>query len=55
MDSNRCVITESSYTVGENFDIADVVFDTIGEEGDERFSLGDLTTPGMEALAAAKK
>jgi len=42
----RCVITESSYTAGENFDIADVVFDCIGNEGDERFCLNDLTTPG---------
>lgn len=50
----RCVITESSYTAGENFDIADVVFDCIGDAGDERFGLDDLTTPGMQALAASK-
>ena len=54
----RCIITESGYTAGEDFTIADVVFDCIGEEGDERFGLDDLTTPGMEALkssAAAAK
>ncbi|KAI3425903.1 hypothetical protein D9Q98_007876 [Chlorella vulgaris] len=42
----RCVVTESYYTKGEDFKIADAVFDCIGEAGDERFSLSDLTTPG---------
>lgn len=37
-----CVITKSSYTSEENFDIADKVFDCIGEAGEERFSLADL-------------
>mmetsp|Transcript_5579 Transcript_5579/g.10027 ORF Transcript_5579/g.10027 Transcript_5579/m.10027 type:complete len:335 (-) Transcript_5579:43-1047(-) len=50
----RCVITESSYTAGEDFDIADVVFDCIGEKNEERFSLIDLTTPGMQTLAASR-
>lgn len=40
------VVTESYYTKGEDFAIADAVFDCIGEKGEERFSLGDLTTPG---------
>ena len=48
----RCLITESGYTAGEDFAIADAVFDCIGEAGDERFSLDDLTTPGMEALVS---
>ena len=42
----RCVVTQSSYTAGEAFHGADAVFDCIGEAGDERFSLCDLTTPG---------
>jgi HAD superfamily hydrolase (TIGR01509 family) len=42
----RVVVTESYYTKGEDFSIADAVFDCIGEKGDERFSLHDLTTPG---------
>lgn len=37
-----CVITKSSYTEKENFDVADAIFDCIGEKGEERFSLGDL-------------
>ena len=41
-----CVVTESFYTKGEDFKIADAVFDCIGEAGEERFSLSDLTTPG---------
>ena len=45
--SCRCVVTESYYTKGEDFTIADAVFDCIGEAGDERFSLNDLTTPGL--------
>lgn len=48
----RVVVTESYYTRGEDFTIADAVFDCIGEAGEERFSLHDLTTPGMEALKA---
>lgn len=43
----RCIVTESRYTAGENFDNADAVFDCIGDAGDERFSLNDLTTPGV--------
>ncbi|KAK9816684.1 hypothetical protein WJX72_003671 [[Myrmecia] bisecta] len=42
----RCIVTTSSYTAGEDFQTADAVFDCIGDEGDERFSLNDLTTPG---------
>lgn len=42
----RCVVTTSSYTGGEDFTLADAVFDCIGEEGAARFSIGDLTTPG---------
>lgn len=42
----RVIVTESSYTKGEDFTMADAVFDCIGEAGDERFSLHDLTTPG---------
>lgn len=42
----RCVVTTSSYTVDEDFGTADAVFDCIGDEGDERFSFHDLTTPG---------
>lgn len=42
----RCVVTTSSYTVEEEFGTADAVFDCIGDEGDERFSFHDLTTPG---------
>ncbi|KAL4436902.1 hypothetical protein ABPG75_004041 [Micractinium tetrahymenae] len=47
----RCVVTESYYTKGEDFAIADAVFDCIGEAGEERFSLSDLTTPGLAALS----
>jgi len=42
----RVVVTESYYTKGEDFDAADAVFDCIGDEGSENFSLSDLTTPG---------
>ena len=42
----RCIVTTSSYTVDEDFSTADAVFDCIGDAGDERFSLHDLTTPG---------
>lgn len=43
-------MTESYYTKGEDFKIADAVFDCIGDAGDERFSLNDLTTPGLLQL-----
>lgn len=43
---SRCIVTTSSYTVDEDFSTADAVFDCIGDAGDERFSLHDLTTPG---------
>ena len=42
----RVVVTKSRYTEDERFEGADAVFDCIGEKGDERFSLDDLTTPG---------
>jgi len=42
----RVVVTESYYTKGEDFSDADAVFDCIGDEGSENFSLDDLTTPG---------
>lgn len=48
----RVIVTESYYTKGEDFTIADAVFDCIGEAGDERFSLNDLTTPGILAQEA---
>jgi beta-phosphoglucomutase-like phosphatase (HAD superfamily) len=48
----RVVVTESYYTKGEDFSIADAVFDCIGDSGDERFVLSDLTTPGTEGLIA---
>jgi len=46
----RCIVTTSSYTAGEDFAAADAVFDCIGDAGDERFGLSDLTTPGIAAL-----
>jgi HAD superfamily hydrolase (TIGR01509 family) len=46
----RCIVTQSYYTKNEEFRIADAVFDCIGEAGDERFSLNDLTTPGIVEL-----
>lgn len=42
----RVIVTKSRYTEDESFDGADAVFDCIGEKGEERFSLDDLTTPG---------
>jgi hypothetical protein len=48
---DRCVVTTSSYTVDEDFSNADAVFDCIGDKGDERFSLDDLTTPGLSNLS----
>lgn len=47
-------MTTSSYTVDEDFSNADAVFDCIGEVGDERFSLDDLTTPGLSTLSKKK-
>jgi hypothetical protein len=44
-------VTTSSYTVDEDFSTADAVFDCIGDAGDERFSLHDLTTPGVVAAS----
>ena len=38
-----CVVTKSSYTQDEKFDQADAIFDCIGDIGDERFSLSDLS------------
>ncbi len=51
----RCVVTTSSYTGGENFDLADAVFDCIGEVGEERFGIADLTTPGIEGWGRVLK
>lgn len=42
----RVVVTTSYYTENEDFADADAVFDCIGDEGSENFSLHDLTTPG---------
>lgn len=42
----RCIVTKSSYTQEENFDIADAIFPYIGEGEDSQFGLHDLTTPG---------
>lgn len=42
----HCIVTESRYTAGEDFDSADAVVDCIGDAGEERFSLEDLATPG---------
>jgi citrate lyase subunit beta/citryl-CoA lyase len=42
----RCVVTRSAYTQNETFSGSDAVFDAIGDVGEERFSLDDLTTPG---------
>jgi beta-phosphoglucomutase-like phosphatase (HAD superfamily) len=38
-----CVITKSSYTQNEDFSAADAVHDCIGNAGEERFSLADLS------------
>ena len=40
----RCIVTKSRYTENESFDSADAIFDCIGDEGNERFSLDDLLT-----------
>lgn len=42
----RVVVTTSPYTQEEDFAEADAVFDCIGDRGDERFFVTDLTTPG---------
>jgi beta-phosphoglucomutase-like phosphatase (HAD superfamily) len=42
----RCIVTTSSYTADEDFTIADVVFDSIGEGADSNFTMLDITTPG---------
>jgi hypothetical protein len=47
----RCFVTKSSYTGNEDFTGADGIFDCIGEKGDERFSLADLTK-AVEAAAS---
>jgi HAD superfamily hydrolase (TIGR01509 family) len=39
----RVVVTESYYTKGEDFSVADAVYDCIGDAGDERFSLSTLS------------
>ena len=39
---SRCFVTRSSYTQEEDFSKADAIYDCIGEEGDERFSLKEL-------------
>lgn len=38
----RCVVTESGYTAGEDFALADAIFPEIGDEGSEQFSLQEL-------------
>ncbi|WIA23377.1 hypothetical protein OEZ85_000140 [Tetradesmus obliquus] len=47
-----CVVTKSSYTQNEDFGSADAVHDCIGEAGEERFSLADLSKM-LEVNAAA--
>ena len=42
----RCIVTTSPYTAEEDFTEADAVFPEIGDAGQEKFSLHDLTTPG---------
>lgn len=51
----RVVVTKSRYTEDEAFDGADAVFDCIGEKGEERFSLDDLSTPGALSEKMKKK
>ena len=43
----RCIITKSAYTKNEDFATADAIYDEIGEAGEEKFSLNDLTTAGV--------
>ena len=47
----RCIVTQSRYTKDENFESADAVYDCIGDAGEERFSLNDLTPPGVSEPA----
>ena len=54
LHGRRCIVTTSSYTVDEDFGTADAVFDCIGDAGDERFSLHDLTTPGGALFPTSK-
>lgn len=49
----RCIVTKSRYTEGDSFDSADAIFDCIGNAGDERFSLDDLSGPGNEIITPA--
>ena len=42
----RVCVTKSTYSEVEDFAGADAVFDCIGDEGDERFSFSELSTPG---------
>ena len=42
----RVCVTKSIYSEEEDFAGADAVFDCIGDEGDERFSFSELSTPG---------
>lgn len=42
----RVCVTKSIYSEDEDFAGADAVFDCIGDEGDERFSFSELSTPG---------
>jgi len=43
----RCIVTTSAYTKNENFETADAIYDCIGDAGEERFSLNDLTPQGV--------
>jgi len=45
--SCRCIVTTSAYTKNENFETADAIYDCIGDAGEERFSLNDLTPQGV--------
>ena len=47
----RCIVTTSAYTKDEDFGTADAIYDCIGDAGEERFSLTDLTTPGTTSDA----
>lgn len=40
--------------MNEDFSAADAVFDCIGEAGDERFSLDDLTSEGLLNLSRSQ-
>lgn len=41
-----CIVTTSSYTVDEDFGLADAVFDCIGEGSSANFTLQDFVSPG---------